>query len=314
MKNKNEEALILAEEILKNIELEEISMNSVVMKCSRLARLASNPTIMKAFQYELAGYPKDKKGRFLPETWVIGDVFNRVHLDTDKDGKCEQYMFTETITELEASLESLKKYLEISTTPLERSSLPRRIKRTAGLIGRLKAGYHSYVLKVYHRLKFGAITEEIFNRMRKKVDENLQKFCPGAMKKFITVYENLKTGEDENWANAVHSCRRILKDLADSLYPPSKQEVTTKSGKKMKLDKEHYVLRLIEFIKSKSDSETFTRVVGSTLDHIGNRIDSVYKSTTKGTHAKIEKEEAARYVIHTYLLIGDILSLAEESD
>lgn len=314
MKNKSDAILSLAEEILKNIELEEIGISSVVMKCSRLARLDSNSTLMRAFQYELAGYPWDENGFIPPKAWIIGEALNRIYTDKDEEGKFKQLMFTETISELEASLEANKKKLETSTVPIERMALPRAISIIAGKIGKLKAAYYSYALGVYYKLKFAAITEEIFNRMRKKVDEKLQRICPDALKKFINAYENLKTGEDEDWANAVHSCRRILKDVADSLYPLSDQEVTTRSGDKVKLDEEHYVLRLIEYVKSQSKSETFTNVVGSTLDHIGSRIDSVYKSSTKGTHTKVEKEEAERYVIHTYLLIGDVLSLEGEEE
>lgn len=309
MIKKSEETLKLAEEILKNIELDEISLSSVVMKCSRLARLSDNLTVMRALQYELSGYPRDKNRNILPEAWLMGDALDRVFTDKNKEGKYTQFMFTETIPELESSLEAFKKQLETSSAPLERSFLPDSIKKVSWKIGKLKAAYYRYALEVYHRLKFGAITEEIFDRYRKKVDLILQEICPEALKKFVSVYDNLKTQEEENWANAVHSCRRILKDVANSLYPPSEKEVTTTSGKKVKLDEEHYVLRLIEFIKSKSESETFAKVVGSTLDHIGNRIESAYKSTTKGTHAKIEKEEAERYVIYSYLLIGDILSL-----
>jgi len=49
--------------------------------------------------------------------------------------------------------------------------------------------------------------------------------------------------------------------------------------------------------------------VGSHLDYIGDRIDSIYNASTKGTHAKVSKEEAERYVIYTYLLLSDLLSL-----
>jgi len=312
MKNKNEEAIKLAEEILKNIELEELSWSSIVMKCLRLARLIGNQPVMKALKYELSGYPMSKDGKILPEVWGVAKAFNRVFSEKDKDGIYKEYMFPQTMNELESYLDSLKKQLETASHPIERHKLPKNIMRVAGQIGKLKAAYYSYALRVYYGLKFGAIIEEIFNRIRKKVDVNLQKICPDALKKFITAYENLKTGEDENWANAVHSCRRILKDVADSLYPPSEEEVALKSGEKVRLNEEHYILRLIEFIKSKSGSETFDKVVGSTLDHMANRINAIYKATTKGTHFKVEKEEAEVYVIHTYLLIGNILSLVEQ--
>lgn len=312
MKNKIKEALNSAEEIMKNIELGEISLSSISLKCLKLARLSAHKKAIRAFQYEGSGYPQDKYGLVVHEAFNLARFLNRVYLDKNSNGKLDEYMFPDSAAKLESSLETKKKLLEISSVSIERTHLPEIISKISDRIGRLKAGYYRYALQVYHRLKFGSIAEEIFNRLRKEVNQKLQDICPDALQKFVTAYENLKTREDENWANAVHTCRRILKDVANSLYPPSEEKVTARSGKKVKLDEEHYVLRLKEFIKSKSGSETFTKVVGSTLDHICNRIDSVYKSTTKGTHAKIEKEEAERFVIYTYLLIGDILSLEEE--
>jgi len=71
----------------------------------------------------------------------------------------------------------------------------------------------------------------------------------------------------------------------------------------------NYVIRLKQYIKEKASSENFSRIVGSHSDYIGIRIDAIYKASTKGTHSKVTQEEAERYVIYTYLLLGDILSL-----
>ena len=49
---------------------------------------------------------------------------------------------------------------------------------------------------------------------------------------------------------------------------------------------------------------------GSHLRYLGDRLDSVVLAGHKGTHDDIvSREEADRYVVYTYLLVGDILSL-----
>ena len=50
------------------------------------------------------------------------------------------------------------------------------------------------------------------------------KILPVAVKRFSAVYENLQSDNPENWSNAVHSCRRILKDLANAIYPPAEDK------------------------------------------------------------------------------------------
>jgi len=40
--NQTEETLALAEEIIKNIELQEIPLSNIVLRCTRLARITRN--------------------------------------------------------------------------------------------------------------------------------------------------------------------------------------------------------------------------------------------------------------------------------
>ena len=39
------------------------------------------------------------------------------------------------------------------------------------------------------------------------------------------------------------------------------------------------------------------------------RLDSIFRAVQKGSHAIVTQEEADRYVVYTYLVTGDILSL-----
>lgn len=172
--------------------------------------------------------------------------------------------------------------------------------------------YYNYALGVFYELEFGNITEGIFQKRKLLVDKFLSEKLPEAFKKFVSIYENLRSENKENWASAVHSCRCIIKDIADFLYPPSNQEIQVGSGKekrKIKLNEENYIARLKQYIKGKTSSKKFLAVVGSSLEYIGDRIDAIYGASTKGTHSEVSQEEAERYVIYTYLLLGDILSL-----
>jgi hypothetical protein len=55
-----------------------------------------------------------------------------------------------------------------------------------------------------------------------------------------------------------------------------------------------------------------SRVLSSDLHFIGERLDAIFSAVQKGSHADIENFEARRFVIHTYLLISDILELKSE--
>jgi hypothetical protein len=163
--------------------------------------------------------------------------------------------------------------------------------------------------RILNELKFSNIVEDIFSSTRREVDNKLSKISPDAIEKFISAYQNLQSNNKEDWANAVHSCRRILKAVADELYPPSDQKVIGDNNRAIDVGNEKYVNRLFLYIKARSSSEKNASIIGSNLNYIEDRLDSVYGVTNKGTHAEVTLDEARRYIIYTYLLIGDILAL-----
>jgi len=153
-------------------------------------------------------------------------------------------------------------------------------------------------------------TDSIFSQFRKEADEKLETLAPPILEKLTSVYDNLGSENPEDWANAVHSCRRILVDLADVLYPPRDEPIEI-GGKPVKVGQEQYINRLVQFVASKTGSKTYRDVVGADLSNIGKRLDSINDAVCKGTHTEITKDEGARYIIHTYLLISDIVALID---
>jgi hypothetical protein len=97
------------------------------------------------------------------------------------------------------------------------------------------------------------------------------------------------------------------------LYPSSDQSVKSASGKIIQIGKDHYINRLVMFCESKTTSGISLKVMSADLKYIGERLDAVFSAAQKGSHAEINLSEAQRFVIHTYLLIGDILDLNAEA-
>ena len=61
-------------------------------------------------------------------------------------------------------------------------------------------------------------------------------------------------------------------------------------------------------------SHTAKAIVGSDLNYLGNRLDAVAAGAQKGSHTDIvTQEEADRIVVHTYMILGEILSLQTAS-
>ncbi|MFW9970503.1 MAG: hypothetical protein ACFFDF_09905 [Candidatus Odinarchaeota archaeon] len=305
-----DEALHLASEILKNIELGEISLALIARRTFRLARLLNDFEMVKIMELESSGYPEidvyEEDIRF-HELERLARLANRLYFDIDG--------FPVFIPDAIEKLESEKKYIK------DRRELPRDLNKVDKLqkrflevseqIAQRRSFIHEYITKTYLELKYSKIAEDIFSAIKQNVDKKIGEIVPESIEKFVAIYQNLTSANPEDWSNAVHKCRRILKDLADAIYPPTKSIKKILDGKEeiIQLGEEKYINRIIEFITQKSESETYIKIVGSHLKFVEDRLDSILKGSHKGTHAKTDREEANRIVVYTYLLVGDILSL-----
>jgi len=320
------EALELSDEILKNFELSEIPTQNIILKCLRLSRLLNDIESLEWLKFEANGYERNSEGFLTKKSWqATAFLGRRYHEKIGEEVK--EYAFTETIGVMEAVISASRQRMEVAKDPNistasnssfnpalpkgnsnERTSIINTINKYTEKIEKVRSKIYEHVVNVNYELKFGNLTENIFTRKRNDVDNKLSSMCPEAIRKFVSVYENLKSDNKEDWANAIHSCRRILKDVADVLYPPTDEKVLA-NGKTINVGKEKYINRLVLYVESKASSESYNSIVGSHLKYLGERLDSVYNATNKGTHAEVSLAESERYIIYTYLLIGDIVSL-----
>lgn len=329
------EALELSSEILKYLELSNISLQNIALKTSRLARLLNDFDYQKIMAYEASGYPFTTTG-VSPEVWRLGKEAGRVIEQEDvKTKEIKQFMYTESIGELEEHLRMVDTSLAAARDPdislssanpnqyvsagivnrFERDSIRQNATSQAKRLASRRNLIYQYALQKHYELKFSGIADDIFTRTRSKVDQRIGELIPDSVQKFTAVYESLQSENPENWSNAVHSCRRILQDLADVIFPPRDDGIIQVDGKErmVKLGKENYINRIIAFVQERASSERFEEIVGSNLSYLGDRLDSAFQASQKGSHANIvNRDEADRYVVYTYLLVGDVLSLYEK--
>jgi len=324
------EALNLSGEILKNLELSELPLTNIALKASRLARLLNEYDVQKIMNYEASGYPTTPTGVTLP-VWDLALAAGRKYDIEDKE-----YIYSESISELEELIRISEVSLAASRDPdvsvssanpqqyvwspkgnyYERQTIRESLSQAIKRLASRRALLHQYALHKHYELKFSEIADDVFSRIRQRVDGIIGQLVPDAAQRLTSIYDNLQSENPEDWSNAVHSCRRVLKDLADAVFPPSDVEIIVEvdgKSKSIKLGSENYINRIMAFVQDASTSERFHQLVGSHLGFLGDRLDSVIKSAQKGSHTTImTKEEADRYVVYTYLLVGDILSLYKQ--
>ena len=316
------EAQVLAGEILRDIELSQIPLSLVVLKTLRLARIVNDFEAQQIFEWESGGYPQEAKG-VTREVWAAAVKANRVYFwSKSSNEERTQRMYRDSIEELENYKEIGSIGLQAADHPVERRQLRSNILTRSARLASRRTFIYSYASRKYYELNFGGVANDAFGRIRSSVDTLIGKAIPESVRKFTAIYDNLKSDNPEDWANAVHGCRRVLQDLADAVFPAQVEPRYVEDdgeAKPIKLGNDQYINRLIAYIDHSSKSERFNELVGSELNYIGNRLDALFKASQKGSHATVSKEEADRYVVYTYLMVGDILSLrnplpsAEES-
>ncbi|KAF0140007.1 MAG: hypothetical protein FD122_2768 [Stygiobacter sp.] len=290
-KAKTEVTIELIEESLRNIELNELILSNICLKVARISRLVNDLENMSLFSEYASAIGK---------------------LETQKK-TLELFLQSSQDPNISITSANPNQYLNLPRgNSSDRGDAVKIIIDTEELIQTKKAIVYKCLINKYYQLRFSEIPQRIFERTKSKVENKLKDLIPDSIKQFVSIYDNLNSDNQEDWSNAVHSCRRILQALADKCYSPNHDGKTEieKDSKKIKVGVENYINRLVLFIESKPTSQNFQNIVGSHLEYLGNRIDAVYNASSKGSHTVItNREEAERYIIFTYLLVGDVLEL-----
>jgi hypothetical protein len=262
---------------------------------------------------------------------AIGRTRGRTFQQKDiQSGEIKTFAYIESIEQLESQIEAAKLGIQAAHdvsislanpnqylwTPtgnyLERQGLHQRITQASERLSSRRALVYDYVSRRYYELKFSGVAQDVFSTVRESADRGIGNVVPDSVQKFNAVHDNLRSDNPEDWSNAVHSCRRILQDLADAVFPPQSESRLIKDGnmeREIKLGHDHYINRLMCFVQDNSSSSRFENIVGSHLQFLGDRLDAIFKAAQKGSHASVDREDANRYVVYTYMVVGDILSL-----
>lgn len=124
----------------------------------------------------------------------------------------------------------------------------------------------------------------------------------------------MEDGNPEHYAQVLTSCRRLWSETAKTLFAEvlpgySAKGFMTKSGKEIDISGDHDNNKLsavIETLQSKAAENT---LVGSETIYLIDWMEQINKRQSTGVHADVSREQAVQCIIHTYIALGDILSL-----
>lgn len=180
-------------------------------------------------------------------------------------------------------------------------------------LARIRDRLWEFLTETEYELTFGEATAETFDRLRSYVDNQLTTISPPALEQFQVAYRRLKDGGHEDRAHALTSCRRVLKTIADELYPATSEPVIGDDGRARVLGDDKFVNRLLQFVSEKVGKHENGAAVQAALKDVGTRLTALNDLASKGVHAEVTTYEVDTCVVQTYLVVADVLRIRERS-
>ena len=214
------------------------------------------------------------------------------------------------LAELEAEPAALSKAEreQIAATPGGHSILlmaSGRLAERRKVLERIAASIHEWATGVYIVHRFRQAAGNIFERFKTHADAVLAHLCPEAIGKLDNAVEKADSGRPEDWAAAALSCRRVLHDFADAVYPSRDELVDGRS-----VTKDKYKNRLWAFAKEKGNNALeHAFLADEEITALCKTLDRVYELDSKGVHADVTREEAHLAVLKTYILLEQLAQL-----
>ncbi len=322
------EASAVAAALLDDLETSSQSVDKILMRAKRLARLMRDSDAQLWLDYETKGYPENFNFSCLGscESYAISSG----RLDP-VEGKYHKQSLSKIEADVYGAQISLDRFSPTAVGAVKDHTEKRA---TSALLGHqfkiqeehkdfysgykammvsFMAGLHNYATDMYLALELGDAAQDIFEGARNEIDSFVRAHCPKAAEKIVSINESIANHSVESRTAALTSCRRLLMTVADSLFPASTTDWIDSKGKPRKVGEEQYKNRLLAYMAERVASSSNDAILSSELEYVAARLDAIYEKTCKGVHVDVTVQEARLAVIHTYLFLGEIALLPREA-
>ncbi len=323
--SKPEYVLELARELLDDVELSRLSLESLLLKAGRLAHIMGNEEMEACLGFELHGiFPRGnalatewarRVGRYTDESKNLGYWDPLAALDARLIATQTQLQALR-IPDLSYAPKSASQYdhvgpgfagnpitLGLSSVIQKQDALRIEILEFSKIKSRVLAILHRWVSVVYHEKLFSHRQGTLFEKLEAQVAGRLGERSADALKKFPSVQERLFAGDPEAVSHALSTCRRMMDSFCDSIQPPSDTPVEL-GGEQLAVTAQHTKNRFRVYLLNHCASESRRTRLRQTMTNL-------YDRTSTGVHADVSPEEAHFLFFEVYLWIGEVLSLPE---
>lgn len=325
----------LISDALAAVDDDSVSTASLLRRSIRIASLRNdnaNLVWLEIEMYGISGRPPaetSQRNRELAvgvdaDGWaavVTGGLEPLMRRRTSQDGKM---VYSDSVSELENRVRLIEVQRDMldppqGLAPLDlyhrsKASDEQKMQLTLAVLGftnvlaKIRDALHAFLVTSEKQVHFGQANADIFERNRRFVDEQIGNINAEVLDQFKSAYSRLQAeGDAEAKSHALLSCRRILKTLADTVYPARPGRVLCADGVEREMNDARYINRLVQFVSEVMGSHGSAQVTKTTLDSLGARLSALDGLDSKGVHASVTAEEVDACIIQTYMMVGEVL-------
>ena len=324
----SEAQLSLSRELVDDIETSQRGPEQILLKALRLARLRENTGAAAWLRWELGGYANSAEcrpwmryfGRFLDQSettgyWmplagVMGTIAAmQTQVETLRVPNMHYAPSSSNPNEFVGGTygnQAIDKVLQPGRDVLARlQALTTALQTLTSIRSKVLAAVHGFAVHEYHALAFSGLAHSIFEKHRGLVDARLKDLLPGVLEKIPSVSDRLAVGDHEAISQAMSTLRRVIKAVADGVYPPSESPITI-DGAQYEIGSDKVLNRIDLFVRQHCPSETRSKRLKRTMADIHGRVCAA-------VHADVTGGEASALFLGTYLALGEILEIASQA-
>jgi hypothetical protein len=303
------EALQLADELLADIELARLAVDRVVMKATRLARLIEDDVALNWLTFELTGCPDTEAGRrHMARTlrWTEA-AEKKGHWGSAAALQAGIDTHRQTIQSFQigsisgdALVPALREQRSnILTLSVNLGSFERILAQVVAMV-------HEFVSRVYQELQFSDAQAAMFEAARKDVDARLAHLGGDALTKIASINDRFRAGDSEAISHAMTTARRLIDSVADSVFK-ARSEPYAIGDESFAVDESRVLNRINAFLHLKG-------VTAGRRQRLRRTLGDIYGRVSKGVHDDVDIEEARFVFLQTYVVLGEVVSLVQDSD
>jgi AbiTii len=209
-----DEARLVAIGLLDNLETSSTSIDSLILKTKRLARLMRDTDAQHWLDLEMRGYPDNFNFSILGTYRQYAASCGRI---TENTGKYYKISLPELEAHIEydqalistikpiASATKVDNFVEKSATEALMSThlkvqmnQKNRYTNNKHLFSSIKSGIHSFATDMYIALELGDSAQNIFESARDEIDRFIRAHCSKAAEKLVAINERIAEDSTES--------------------------------------------------------------------------------------------------------------------